>query len=140
MAAAGFRPIAAALALGGCTSMAADARTFEGTHWHISAINGHQTPRSGRFGITFASGRFSAQAGCNTARGVYRVEGDTLQPGMAGYTEMACEAAVDLPVSLMTFERWGFAVLRKPMRMRWTSGKQLTLSNAAGSIELERLP
>ena len=140
MAAAGFRAAAAALALSGCTSMAVDARTFEGTHWHISAINGHPTPTGGRFGIAFASGRFTAQTGCNTARGVYRIEGDTLHPGMAGSTEMACESVEDLPVPLMTFERWGFAVLRQPMRMQWKSGKQRTLSNAAGSIELERLP
>jgi len=140
MAAAGFRTAAAALALSGCTSMAAGARTFEGTHWHISAINGHPTPKSGRFGMEFANGQFSVQAGCNTAGGSYRVEGDMLRPSPVRSTQMACDSIEDLPVPLMTFERWGFAVLGQPMQMHWKSGKELTLRNAAGSIELELLP
>jgi heat shock protein HslJ len=140
MAAAGFRPLAAALALGGCASIAADARTFEGTRWHIAAINGHPTPRSGRFDMSFAGGQFSAHAGCNSAGGSFRVEGNTLHPGPVRSSRMACDSVHDLPVPLMTFERWGFAVLGQPMRMQWKSGKRLILSNAAGSIALERLP
>jgi hypothetical protein len=31
-------------------------------------------------------------------------------------------------------------VLNQPMRMNWNGGAAVTLSNAAGSIALERLP
>ena len=34
----------------------------------------------------------------------------------------------------------GLAVLGSPMQMSWSSGNRLTLSNAAGSIALARLP
>jgi hypothetical protein len=53
---------------------------------------------------------------------------------------MACDYARDdpHPVPLMAWERWGFAVLSRPMRMTWNSGDRLTLGNASGSIELRR--
>jgi hypothetical protein len=39
-----------------------------------------------------------------------------------------------------TFETEGFAVLQRPMQMSWESDARVMLSNAAGSIGLERLP
>ena len=141
MAVAGIRTsVFATLGLLGCTSIAADARTFGGTRWQVTAINGHATPRSGSFHIKFSRGSFSAQMGCNTASGAYRVEGDFLRPGIGRRTEKACDALYATEFPLMTYERWGFAVLSKPMRMSWRSGRELILSNVAGSIELERLP
>ena len=131
MGAAGFRIAALALACGACTSIAADERTFEGRSWQVVAINGRPTPRWQSFHIDFARGRFIARMGCNEAAGAYRIDGSRLVPGFAHHTEMACEAP------MMTFEQWGFAVLHQPMRMTWKNSRRLTLSNAAGSIEIE---
>jgi hypothetical protein len=51
---------------------------------------------------------------------------------------MACEADRQVAVPPMTFERWGFTVFGKPMRITWKSASRLTLNNSSGSIELQR--
>lgn len=138
MGAAGFRRAALALVVSGCTSIAADARTFEGTQWHVSAINGHATPPSGNFTVSFKDGRIGGQLGCNHFGGSYRVAGDVITTGAIAMTRMACGLVGDAPaISPMDYESWGLAVLALPMRMSWRSSRELTLSNAAGSIELE---
>jgi heat shock protein HslJ len=144
MAAAGIRALAgfAIAATMGCTSIVVDARTFEGTRWQVLRINGQDVPPDGSFELTFLThGRFSGRMGCNSASGVYQVDGDTLVPTGVGTTEMACDYSADAPhpVPLMAWERWGFAVLSRPMRMTWNSGDRLTLRNASGSIELRRV-
>jgi hypothetical protein len=47
MAAAVFRIAALALACAACTSIAVDARTFEGTRWRVTAIDAKPTPAKG---------------------------------------------------------------------------------------------
>jgi len=140
MGAGAFKAAVLALACAACTSIAVDERTFEGTSWRVTAINGHATPKSEAFRMSFAHGRFTARLGCNLAQGIYRIEGAQVIPGFAGHTEMACYETTPGAVPLMTFEDWGFKVLHRPMRMDWSSGRTLTLSNDAGSIALERLP
>ena len=136
----GFKALlAATLLVGGCTTVAAEPRTLAGTRWQVTAINGQTTP-AGPFEMTFEARSFSARMGCNHAGGDYRMDRDTLAPGPIAATRMACEAAGDVPVPLMTWEQWGFAVLSRPMQIRWTSAGRLTLSNEAGSIALERRP
>ena len=77
--------------------------------------------------------------GCNSFGGAYRVAGDVMTTGPMAMTQMACASALDEPVpSLMDLEGMAHAVLGQPMRMTWKSGRQLTLSNAAGSLELEQ--
>ena len=56
MAAAGFRATLLAFLCAGCTSIAADARTFEGTRWHVTAVNGRATPVAGDYRIEFKDG------------------------------------------------------------------------------------
>lgn len=134
MAAAGFRGIVLALLCAGCTSIAADARTFEGTRWHVTAINGRTTPVTGRYEVGFRNRQIGGQFGCNHFGGDYRVTRDVMTTSAIRMTMMACmEPAA-------SFESWGGSVLGQPMRMTWTSGEHLTLSNSAGSIALERLP
>jgi hypothetical protein len=65
MAVADFRSALLALACAACTSIAADARTFEGTRWHVTAINGHATPAASNYHIDFQRGRIGGQFGCN---------------------------------------------------------------------------
>jgi heat shock protein HslJ len=131
MAAAGCKAALAALACAACTSIAADARTFEGTRWHVTAINGKATPASGNYVIRFDKGRIGGQFGCNHFGGEYRVARDLLSTDALAMTMMAC------PEPAMTFESQGGAVLQQPMRISWSSARHLTLSNFAGSIALE---
>ena len=134
MAAAGFRAALIALACAACTSIAADARTFENTSWRVTTINGRATPPGGDYRIEFKDGRIGGRFGCNHFGGPYAVQRDTLIAREIASTLMGC------PEPAASFETQGFAVLHQPMRMNWSSGRALTLSNPAGSIALERAP
>jgi len=136
MAAAGSKTPVAALALiaAGCTSINADARTFENTRWRVSAINGQATPAAGNYVIRFADGQVGGQVGCNHFGGPYRIAGQVMTVGEVASTLMGC------PEPAATFETQTFSVLRQPVRLSWSSDRRLTLSNAAGSLALEKLP
>jgi len=134
MAAAGFRTAALAFACAACTSVMADERTFDGTRWHVVAIDGRATPPSGDYHVQFTRTEISGRFGCNGFGGRYAIVGDLMSAGEVRSTMMACVEPA------MSFERDGYAVLNRPMQMRWTSDRQLTLSNGAGSIDLQRLP
>lgn len=134
-AAAGFRRLrlaAAALVVAGCTSVNSTSATFEGTSWQVTAVNGQATPRSEEYRLQFENGRIGGKLGCNHLGGGYRVQGDVMVASDIAQTLMGCPEPAD------TFERNGTAVLQQPMRLTWHSDRQLTLSNAAGSIALER--
>jgi heat shock protein HslJ len=132
MAAAGFRTALFALALGGCTSIAADKRTFDGTRWHVTAINGRSTPVAGDYPIEFRNGGIGGRFGCNQFGGRYAVAGETMTTSDVASTLMGC------PEPAASLETQGFAILHQPMRWTWISGLKLTLRNSAGSIALER--
>lgn len=128
MAAAGFRAALLALICAGCTSIHADRRTFEGTNWQVTAINGVRTPP---YRIWFGGGYMRGDI-CNRFEGPFKVARDVLQ--LTGFmaTERGC------PGPPMRFEESAFAILHRPMRMRWGSGRRLTLSNGAGAIALHQ--
>src|SRR5436189_6259195 len=134
MAAVGFSASLVALACTACTSIAVDARTFEHTRWHVTAINGHATPGTGDYRIEFSKGGIEGRFGCNAFGGRYSVGGEVLTATEIRSTMMACSDPA------ASFEAHGFAILNQPMRMHWSSGHQLTFSNATGSIALERAP
>ena len=136
MAAAGFRSAVLALALAGCTSVVADARSFEGTRWAVTSLNGR--PASGE--LNFSGGQIGGSFGCNRFSGPYRAAGQSLIVAMLAVTQMACASALDDGPDPMAVEGQGFAVLGQLMRVDWRSGRQLRLSNAAGSIELQLKP
>ena len=131
MAAAVFRGTALLLLVCGCTSIAPDARTVEGTHWKVTAIDGRPTPGSGDFELEFERGRVSGVFGCNRWSANYAVAGETLKASEILSTMMAC------PGSPMSLEKAGLAVLGEPMGWTWISGRRLTLTSSAGSIALE---
>ena len=132
MAAAAFRTVTLALACTACTSVMADERTFAGTRWHVAAIDGRPTPANGDYHVEFSRNEISGRFGCNGFGGRYAILGDIITAGEVRSTMMACPD--------MGFESSGLAVLNRPMQMRWSSGRQLTLTNGAGSIALERAP
>lgn len=125
--------VAGLLALAACTSVVAEQRTFDGTRWQATAINGHATPRTDSYRIAFAGNLMSGHVGCNRFTAEYRARGDVLTTSGLGGTEMACAEPG------MTFENWGYSVLRAPLRIQWSSGHRLTLANERGSIALERI-
>ena len=132
MAAAAFRAAGLALMCAACTSIAADTRTFDGTRWHVTAIDGKATPVAGDYHIEFESDGIGGRFGCNSWGGRYIVSGQTMTVSQIMSTMMAC------PEPAMSFESQGLAVLREPMR--WSlAGTKLTVSNGAGSIALERV-
>ncbi len=133
MAAEAFEAAALALACAACTTIAADARTFENTRWHVTAINGHATPANGEYRMEFKSGQISGRFGCNGWGGSYVVAGETVTARQVRSTMMACAEPA------MSLESEGLAILQQPMRWSEAAGGKLTLSNGAGSIALERL-
>ena len=124
----------AALLLSACASVTANPATLEGTNWRVTAIDRQATPAAGNYSMQFAGGNLGARFGCNSIGGRYSAVGTTLTATEVRSTLMGC------PEPSATFEREGLAVLNQPMRMSWSSGMRLTLSNAAGAIALKRMP
>ena len=123
----------ALLPLAACASVATGPSSLEGTHWQVTAINGRATAPSGNYRLEFARGGIGGRLGCNSMGGRYSIAGETLTVRDLASTLMGC------PEPAASFESQGAAVLALPMRITWTSGRELTLSNAAGSLALQRL-
>ncbi len=134
MVAAGFRLAALAVLIAGCTRVTASQASFDGTRWHVSAVNGNATPAAGDYSLQFAQGNVGARFGCNHIGGRYSALGDTLRTFDVHSTLMGC------PEPAATFERQGSMVLTSPMRIAWSGEARLTLSNEHGAIALERVP
>ena len=134
MAAAVFRATILAALLSGCTSVASTNATLEGTEWQVMAIDGQPTPRTETYRMQFKDGQVGGRFGCNHFGGQFSARGSTLTVTNTTSTLMGC------PEPAATFEREGLSVLQQPMAMQWASDRRLTLSNAAGSIALERVP
>jgi len=131
MDAAGSRVAGLALLCAGCTSIHATQASFEGTEWRIVAVNGVPAPSYSSVG--FRHGFISGMI-CNNFRGPYSVSGELLRLGGLENTERGCDGPI------MQIEESAFATLhRRPLRMTWHSARRLTLSNAVGSIDLQRL-
>ena len=128
--------LAAAGALAGCTSVVTDARSIERTAWRVTAVNGQAAPPG--LDLRFDTGQLAGYLGCNRFSGPYRIADETLVVQTMAMTQMACLSATDEP--LPDFEAAGLAILSQPMRITWRSGRELALSNAAGSISLELAP
>jgi uncharacterized membrane protein/heat shock protein HslJ len=115
----------------GCGGGAVEpAAGLAGTSWHVVSINGRPTPAIGDYSLRFDQGRLAAKFGCNNMSGTYSQGPDMLSLGPVMATRMACPD--------MSLETQGGAILNQPMTMSWSGGDRLTLSNAAGRIELSR--
>ncbi len=101
---------------------------LNGTNWRVVAINGTRTPAS-NFYLNFMPDRIGAKFGCNSLGSGYTQSGNILTAGAIMATRMACPD--------MSFENQGSAILTQPMTISGV-GRQLTLSNSAGSIDLVR--
>ena len=124
----GFRTAFLALLCAGCTSIHATQSTFEGTRWHVTSINAAPTPP---YRFWFSGGYMRGDI-CNRFEAPYRVARDVLQ--LTGF--MSTERGCSNPEA--QFEESAFAIVRQPMRIRWSGGDRLSLSNTAGRVELTR--
>ena len=130
MAAAGFRLAALAVLTAGCTSVTASQASFDGTRWHVTAINGNPTPAAGDYSLQFAQGNVGARFGCNHIGGRYSALGDTLRTFDVHSTLMGCPepAATAIPRSAVrcgpstsTRRSWAAPSQRRPSsgKARW---------------------
>jgi heat shock protein HslJ len=124
--------VALATVLAGCATAEAPA-TLEGSAWQVTSIDGEATPRTDMYRMEFMGGRASGRFGCNRFSGPYSSTGSTLALGPTISTKMGC------PEPAGRHESEGLAVLQQEAQLSW-AGNQLILSNAGGSISLERLP
>jgi heat shock protein HslJ len=127
-----FVLVALATVLAGCATAEAPA-TLEGSAWQVTSIDGEATPRTDMYRMEFMGGRASGRFGCNRFSGPYSSTGSTLALGPTISTKMGC------PEPAGRHESEGLAVLQQEAQLSW-AGNQLILSNAGGSISLERLP
>jgi heat shock protein HslJ len=115
----------------GCGGGAVAPTSLAGTSWRIGIVNGRSTPPNrGEYYMRFEQNRLSARFGCNSMGADYTQTANIVNLGPVMATRMACPD--------MSFESQGGAILNQPMTMSWSGGDRLTLSNAAGRIELVR--
>lgn len=125
---------AAAVLASGCTAVNYPPDTLVGTSWRVVAVNGTATPAQGYYSMRFdASGGIAARFGCNHISGRYFLYVSTMTVTDLTLTLMGC------PEPAMTFESQGAAVLGRPMQVAFSSSERMVLSNAAGSITVDRL-
>ena len=129
-----FAVVALAAVLAGCATPEAPVTpVLEGSAWQVTSIDGEATPRTDMYQMEFMDGRASGRFGCNRFSGPYSSTGSTLALGPTISTKMGC------PEPAGRHESEGLAVLQQEAQLSW-AGNQLILSNAGGSISLERLP
>ena len=116
----------------GCGGAASTPGTvaLAGTDWAIATINGAPPAAARKAVVTFADGRVSGNAGCNSFGGSYVLEGNRLTVGPLISTKMACMGPG------MTQERAVFDILQQPMAVASNEDGSLTLSNEAGTMTL----
>ena len=133
-AVARYALVALAALLAGCATGDAPATpVLGGAAWNVTSIDGEATPRTDMYQMEFKDGRASGRFGCNRFSGSYTSTGSTLALGPTISTKMAC------PEPAGRHESEGLAVLQQEAQLAW-AGNRLTISNASGSIALERLP
>ena len=127
--------VALAAALAGCATAEAPASPMlEGSAWQVTSIDGEATPRTDMYQVEFKDGRASGRFGCNRFSGTFTSTGTAVSFGPTMSTKIAC------PEPANSHERTGFAVLQQEAKLGWGENGALTVSNAGGTISLERLP
>jgi heat shock protein HslJ len=116
----------------GCGGDPVAPSSLAGSQWRVTSVNGRATPTTGDYSLRFERDTLGARFGCNHMGGSYRQAANVIHSWGVSQTLIGC------PEPSATFERQGAAILGQPMTMSWIGGDRLTLSNAAGSIELRR--
>jgi heat shock protein HslJ len=115
--------------------------------WNVYAINDVATPGGSMFRAVFNEREIDGYFGCNRYSGPYSIENGRLR-ALARRTEKGCELLnpdtqqPPVPVSLMKFEEWAFAILDSHpdvvLRGGFRGGNRMSLVSPAGRIELSR--
>ena len=118
--------------LEGCGGATLPPDTLNDTGWGIAAIDGEAIAPAEDYGLQFADGRLSGQAGCNRFSGAYAEAGGALTPGPIMSTRMAC------PEPRMTHERKLLRLLGAAVRMSYPDGDTLLMTGSGVTVRLAR--
>lgn len=121
---------AAALLLAGCGG--GSGADLAGSTYTSTEVRGHDLVEGSQVTLTFADGRISANAGCNTMSGPATWEGETLEvEGPLASTMMACEEP------LMEQDAWVSEFLTSSPDLA-ADGDELTLGDDSTGMTLTR--
>ena len=121
--------IGVGLLLAGCGGGGAD---LAGSTYTSTEVRGHDLVEGSEVTLTFADGRISANAGCNTMNGAATWDGETLEvEGPLASTMMACEEP------LMEQDTWVSDFLTSSPDLS-VDGDELTLGDAGTGMTLTR--
>ena len=120
---------AAGLLLAGCGGGGAD---LAGSTYTSTEVRGHDLVEGSQVTLTFADGRISANAGCNTMNGAATWEGETLEvEDPLASTMMGCEEP------LMEQDTWLSEFLTSSPHLA-VDGDELTLGDDSVGMTLTR--
>lgn len=100
---------------------------LDGREFVSTSVEGYQLVDGSTIRLSFDDGSLSANAGCNTIFGAYRITDGTLGVDQLGTTEMACET------DLMAQDRWLTDILALEPRLE-LEGNTLTLRGVADTV------
>lgn len=104
---------------------------LDGTRWVLQTMDG-EAPLDGTTIIAeFADGEIRGSSGCNSYFGSYTLEGNNIEFGMIGMTEMACME----PEGIMEQESAYLETLRSVAEVRH-AGDQLEMMDDSGDVVL----
>jgi heat shock protein HslJ len=118
--------------LEGCGGATLPPDTLNDTGWGIAAIDREAIAPAETYGLQFADGRLSGQAGCNRFSGAYAEGRGTLTPGPIMSTRMAC------PEPRMTHERKMLRLLGGAVRISYPDGDTMLMTGNGVTVRLAR--
>lgn len=119
-------------AVTGCVAQTAPAHGLTGSEWRITAIDGQTPAAPDRARLSFEKDRLSANVGCNSMGGPWRVEKSRLIAGPLMQTRMFCEGLVGEQ------EQAASAMLVAAPTLE-LDGSRLTLRSSGHTFALERI-
>ena len=105
--------------------------------WTIVAVDGEPTGGGRRFNLELNPAYGSAQFGCNSGSGAYRLGNGWFYPADPW---IITAAGCPDPDAWLHFERKGYDILAKPLAIQPRPGGGVRLRNAVGSIDLVPAP
>ncbi|MGA9532735.1 MAG: META domain-containing protein [Anaerolineales bacterium] len=130
-------PVLLVLVLAGCSSInTSQPVRVDGTSWTVEHYAGI-TPLAGTgIQLSFADGRLSGNAGCNSFDGSYAIDGDQIMISELMRTLMACP----VPDGVMKQEQDFMDALQATSRLELHNNKLVLKSDDGVSILLSPLP
>ncbi|HTN15892.1 MAG TPA: META domain-containing protein [Sphingomonadaceae bacterium] len=121
-----------ALPVAGCVAQTAPPHGLAGSEWRITAIDGQTPAAPDRARMALQKDRLSANVGCNSMSGPWRVEKSRLIAGPLMQTKMFCEG----PIGEQEQAASALLVAAPTLEL---DGARLTLRSSGHSLTLERI-